>query len=346
MVMNNGLRAAFVAPLIGLVLATVAAGAGEDDRTLLARLDDLLAADKAAAVVELARRQLAAEAVAPADIWRVRQRLAVALLALDEPLSAVAELETALIAAPADAALHLNLGRALWRLDKRGRAVAEFEQAVDLAPREFLWRLEYAEALLAMGIEREALRQVRLARSSCADCPQALRAEANVHLQREDAAAGREVLDLLYALDRRPEIRHRLAWAHWNVGDAEAVVALLDTVTVAQLTGSEVMILIQADRRLARTERAIAWVRHEPPLLADGWRPEHSFWAILSEICLDGRFLGEALTAIERALAMKPATAVYHHNHAAVLQRLGRHTEAQAALARAGRLAADRSEEP
>ncbi len=313
--------------------------AESDDQLLLARLDELLAAGRPQAVVEAAHAMLAEDRVEARNVWRLRQRLAVALLDLDQPAAAVPELEAALAVAPADPALHLNLGRALWRLGRRGHAVAEYEAALDLAPDEYLWRLEYAEALLGLAIHRDALREIRRARAACADCPAALRAEVNVHVARGDVGGGREALELLYAGQRQPEVRRLLAAALWAADQPVAVAALLDTVATAALTGAEVMILIQADRRLQRAARARAWLAGDQPQLADGWQPSHEFWAIAAEICLAGGHHEDALRAIDRAVASSPSTAVYHHNRAAVLSQLGRTREAEEALARAKRLA-------
>jgi tetratricopeptide (TPR) repeat protein len=98
------------------------------------------------------------------------------------------------------------------------------------------------------------------------------------------------------------------------------------------------MILLQAERRLGRSERARTWVAEAAPRVADGWCPGHEFWAIASEVCLAAGRDELALTAIDRALTLAPANAVYHHNRAAILLRLDREAEARLALEAAQRL--------
>ena len=63
-----------------------------------------------------------------------------------------------------------------------------------------------------------------------------------------------------------------------------------------------------------------------------------SFWALSAEICLAADEAAAALLASDRAIALRPDVAVYHHNRAAALVRLGREDEARAALAEARRL--------
>jgi tetratricopeptide (TPR) repeat protein len=302
------------------------------------RLDELLASGRPEAVVRDVRSMLASGEIEAHNVWRMRQRLAVALLDLGKSADAVAELEAALKDAPDDPALHLNLGRALWRLDRRGRAIAEYGAAVELAPERWLWRLEYAEALLDLGIRRDALRQIKQARMICGDCSGALTAEVNAHLDLDDPAGALDALLLLFY--RRPgkDVRRLLVMALWESGDAAGVAALLDSVAVSDLTGDEMMFLIQSDRRLKRADRALAWVRGDRPILPDRGKSEPDFWAIASEICLVSGHPREALTAIDRALAEKPEVAIYHHNRAVILMQLGRDAAAEAALAEARRL--------
>lgn len=312
----------------------------------LTQLDRLLAEGQAAAAAEQARALLAGDSVEPRNVWRVQQRLAVALLDLDRPGEAVPLLEAALQTAPEDPPLHLNLGRALRRLGRVGRAMAEFEAAVTLAPDRHRWRLEFAEVMLDLGIRRDALQQIHLARATCGDCLEALRAEATYHQRVGDPGGAVEVLRRLHAAQPQPEVRRLLAGAHWARGDAAAVAALLDTIATDRLSGTEVMILVQADRRLGNGERALDWARQPLFRAANGWQPGADFWAIVSEICLEAGHAGPALTAIDRAIESRPQTAVYHHNRAAVLVRLDREEEARQALAEAQRLDPSLKETP
>jgi len=172
-------------------------------------------------------------------------------------------LESALAVAPQNPALHLNLARALQQLGRLGRAVAEYETAVQLAPDRPLWRLEFAEAMMNLGIRRDALVQIRLARSACGDCPEALRAEAVYHQEVGQPAASVEPLDRLFALRPLPTIRQMLVHALWEAGESDRVIAVLDTVADARLTGTEVMFLLMSSgpspRRSAWPQVRMSW---------------------------------------------------------------------------------------
>lgn len=344
----GGLPRIFVVATLVLLLGG-SGGSGETEvRTVdeLARLDRLLAGGQPELAAETARSLLESATLAERHVWQVRERLGVALLALDQPAVAVKELEAAMLDAGSDPTLHFNLGRALRRLGQRGRAVAEYAEAVALAPHRFEWRLEYADAMQELGIRRESLQQIRLARASCGDCPDALRAEVNHHRTIGDPASSLEPLRDLYALQPVPEVRRLLVDAIWVSGDASGVATLLDSLPAASLTGPEIMILAQANRLAADARRATAWVRQSPPETADGWRPDAVFWAIVSETCLQAGEPADALTAIDRAVALQADVAIYHHNRAAILVRLGRTAEAEAALAEARRLDPDLGETP
>jgi len=322
-----------------VVGAVVLAGSAWSDVSAdLARLDDLISAGRPLEAITLARSLLADPEYEPRSVWRVRQRLGVALMAAGRPEEAVADFEAALLIEPAEPALHLNLGRALRRTGQGGRAVAEFGVAIDLAPDAWSWRLEYAEALSALGIQRDALAQIRLARAACNDCPEALRGEANHFLARGDAAGSIEPLRALLAVQADPAVRRLLAGNLSALGDAAGVVALLDTVPEETLAGQEVMDLLQADRALGHCARALAWIRGEARPGAGDWQPGSDFWAIAAEICLAAGHAADALTAIDRALAISAGSAVYHHNRAAILLELGREDEARRALREARRL--------
>jgi tetratricopeptide (TPR) repeat protein len=324
--------------LVGQEGSVALAADRESDPDRLIRLDRMLGEDQAAQVVAEVRKLLAAGAGEPRHAWLYQQRLAAALLVLERPDEALPVLESALAVAPQDPALHLNLARALQQLGRLGRAVAEYETAIQLAPDRPLWRLEFAEAMMSLGIRRDALVQIRLARSACGDCPEALRAEAVYHQEVGQLAASVEPLDRLFAVQPLPTVRQMLVHALWGAGESDRVIAVLDTVADGRLTGAEVMILLQAERRLGRGERARTWVAQEAPRVADGWRPGHEFWAIASEVCLGTGQDELALNAIERALALAPESAVYHHNRAAILLRLDREDEARLALETAQRL--------
>lgn len=305
----------------------------------LQTLDRLLGAGRAEDVVSKARQLLESGQLEDRYTWQIRQRLGVALLSVGRPADAVLVLEEVIVEAPDDAASHLNLGRALVQLGKPGRAMAEMQQAVALAPDRALWQLEYGEVLAALGIHAEAHRAIVEARRLCGDCPPALLGEANLHLARGAYADAVEPLATLYHMERLPDVRRLLVHSLWNLGDAEGVGAVLDSLDTALLSGEELLVLVQADRARGLVRRSLDWGENGLGDLPLDARSAADFWAIVSQVCLDCGASETALSAIDRAVALRPEAAIYHQNRAAVLVALGRDDEARRAVARAEALA-------
>lgn len=334
-----------LAPALVLAAAGGACAAAADDAELAA-IDALLERGAGDAALKRAESLLVSPDLEPRNAWRARQRLAAALLVLGRPAEAVPVLEAALADAPREAALHLSLGRAWRARGQAGRAVASYQRALALAPSRPLWRLEYAEVLGELGARRDAAREIDAARELCGDCRPALLAAADLALAAANHEAAIEPLRRLRALGAGPRVRGLLVAALWNAGRPAAVAAVLDTVPGTRLSGAEMMVLVQVERRLGRTARALAWAGGEAGDLPCGWRPPADFWAITAEICLGAGEPAAALQALDRALAGRPDVALYHHNRAAALAALGREEEARRALATARRLDPDRGESP
>jgi tetratricopeptide (TPR) repeat protein len=142
-------------------------------------------------------------------------------------------------------------------------------------------------------------------------------------------------LMLLYASAPAAEVRLLLGQCLWNTGDAAGVAALVDTIADGALDPRERMLALQADRRLGRPDRALAYVAAgDDGVDGVALTADHA-WALVAEICLAAGHAPEALAAIDRAVARAPRRAVHHHNRAAILVALGRQDEARAALDRA-----------
>ena len=329
--------------LVAVILTAPTRGEESDqqkDGAFLANLDQLLTRGEAQQVVDLAIEALRAQTVHPRNQWRVQERLAVALVDLDRAPEAVSIIEDALAENPDEPSLHLYLARALRQMGQKGRAVAEFRQAVDMNPSQYQWRLEYAEMLLALNIRRDALTQIRLARRECGDCDEALRGEVNFHLTVGNSAAALEPLQVLNSRGSDRDIQSLLIQALWAAGDSEAVVTMIDTLGVESLNGAEVLILAQAERMLGKAVQSRVWAQGGQEVLPGQWAAPATFWAIVSETCLLDEDLDQALMAIDRAIALEPGRAVFHHNRAAILVALGRQEEARQALAESERIAA------
>ena len=332
--------------LMVMVSVAVVGLAANDDEAKLDQLDSLLAAGRAEEAARLAAGYLETSEPDARNCWRFRQRLGVALIASGQAAAAVPVLERALEESPAEPALHQNLGQALRALGHRGRAVAEFQTAVTLAPDRFLWRLEYAEVLLDLGIGREALAEVNAARRLCADCPEALRGAVSFYFTTGDMAAAIEPLRRLHDVAPTRQNRLMLVQALWAGGEVAAVAELLDPVPEVELSGAELVILIEVDRRLGRSERARRWAAGEADAMASLVDQPHHVWAVVSEICLAAGQPELALTAIDRALADRADVALYHHNRAAILIALGHPDQARRALDEARRLDPDLGDSP
>ncbi len=311
-----------------------------DDDAELVLIDELLAQGDPAAALARAEALAVSPDLERRNRWRARQRLGAALVAVGRAAEAVPVLEAA-IGEVEEASLHLNLGRALAALGKRGRAVAEYQRALLLDPTEPIWQLEYAEVLLALGVQRDAELAIARARDLCGDCPPSLRAAANLALVRGDHAGAIEPLTALFERGGEAEIRELLVESLWNLGDVDGASAVLDSVAVPGLSPDEMMVLAQLERRHQRADRVVGWVTDPRGTLPEGWQPPARFWAVCAEVCLAAGLPAVALTAIDRAIASEPAVGLYHHNRAAALVGLGRDDEARRALAEARRLSPD-----
>lgn len=320
---------------LGLVMLSTAHA---DDDAELQRIDELIHEGRADEALQRVEALLASPELEPRNLWRARQRLGAALVAVGRPEDAVALLEAVIREVDDEATPRLNLARALVALGQPGRAVAEFQRALQLDPRHVEGYLEYGDALLSLGARREALRQIQAARELCGDCSQALRAEANLHLVagRQDEAVA--PLRALLVRGGGPEVRKLLVAALWNTGRAEAAAALLDTLSGEALSADEMLVVAQLERQRGRAGRARLWLDDPPRDLPAGWRPPARFWALASEACLAEDLPQLALAAVDRALERRPDVAVYHHNRAAILLQLGRQDEARQALDEARRL--------
>ncbi|MEZ4387595.1 MAG: tetratricopeptide repeat protein [Candidatus Krumholzibacteriia bacterium] len=311
----------------------------------LRTIDAWLDAGEAAAALQRSSALLAAPDLDPRNRWRVRQREAAALIALGRPGEAVDILESVLQDAD-EPTLHVNLARALVALGQRGRAIAEYQLAVLADASDPAWHLEYADVLRDLGALRDAAREIAEARRLCGDCPPALRADANLALSRGDHLAAIAPLQALLERGGGPEIRALLVASLWNGGQTDTLAAVLDTVATSDLSPAEMLVLVQLERRRQRAERVLAWVRHPERELPTGWQPSADFWALSGEVCLGADAAAEALLAFDRAIALQPRAALYHHNRAAALVRLGRDREAREALDEARRLDPDLGRTP
>ncbi len=299
----------------------------------LARVDSLLAAGEAAAAVALTRDLLAATPQQPEIVWRIRERLGVALDRCGQADEAIAQFELALRDAPDAASVHLNLATALVAAGRRGRAFAEFEAAARLDPGNWRARLDYGQILLQYGQRAGASEHLREAARLCGDCPEAERALAMLLLEDQDFTGALPLLERLHA--RHPEaadFRDNLALARLRTGSAQDAIALLAPFWPVELGVTGKTILLEADRVVGSPDRARELAGASSPPDAAG---EARLWSLAAVVCLEQGFLVEALQAADRAIGLDPSDAASRQNRALILERLGRHEEAVAEWERA-----------
>ncbi len=333
----------------GLVIAgavvSVVAGAqpsnsGKSGDDAIARIDSLLAVGRADQAVDETGRLLGAADLPPRLQAQLTQRRCVALQTAGRWQDAVPVCEEAVLLAGRDAANHQNLATCLQRLGQLGRAAGELEEALELDPTRTDWRLQYARILLDLGARRESLRQIDLAASACPDCPAVDRARADHALRTGQPDLAIPPLRRLLRAEPSSQLRERLVQACWDAGRPADVDSTLAGTPLESLSHQELMLLLQADRERAVTDRArrLAPGGVDAGRVPAAARTDPRFWGLVSELCLLGGDPAAALAAIDTALALAPRDARWHHNRAAVLVKLGRETEAAAALTRAREL--------
>jgi tetratricopeptide (TPR) repeat protein len=323
-----------------VAVATAVAAPGRSPQPAgdaLARLDSLLAANRADEAAVEAARMLDAADLAPQIRAQVTQRRCVALQAAGRLQEAVPVCEEAVLLAAQDPVNHQNLATCLQRMGQLGRAAGELEQALELAPTRNDWRLQYARVLLDLGVRQESRRQIELAAAECPDCPLVDRARADHALRTGQPEQAIAPLQRLMRAEPSPQLRERLAQACWDAGRPAGVDSALADVPLGSLSSLEITLLLQADRERGITERArrLAPGGAEAAEVPASVRDDPRFWALVSELCLVGDDPAAALAAIDAAIALAPQDGRWHHNRAAVLLRLGREKEAAEALARA-----------
>jgi tetratricopeptide (TPR) repeat protein len=300
----------------------------------LARLDSLLAADAAAAVgyAEAGARF----ADDPVHGWSWQQRWGVALLRVGRVREAVPRLENAIRMAPYIAENHRNLATALMELERPGRAVAEFEQAVELAPDDPRLRLEYGQALSALGLDQDALRELQTAAHLCEGCVEASRALALFHMAGNRPVRAKPYLDHLNRADPTDWSRKSLALAYLRQGQPDSASLILETIAPDERDSEAWSLLAEADRERGRGERWLGLVRESRPgfSLPSDLREQPTFWAVIAEaLRRDGRF-EDALAAIDSALVRAPGDTVFLVNRIVLLEELGRESEREEAVER------------
>lgn len=320
--------------LLVLVAVFLFRGAGARDRESvileanagLAAVDSLIQVDPGEAVGR-ARALMARFGDDPLYGWQVEGRLATALLVAGRPAEALPLLENLVRRAPHEAAGHRNLAAALRQLGRRGRALTEYGLVVELAPDDAAARLEYGQYLLEFRNWSLAEHHLLEARRLCGGCPEAEGALANLYLGQGNWAAAVVPLRRLADAGAGPKVERSLYAALARSGGDAELIARLEARGLPGLDEEQFRLLVDAEGRLGRVDhsRNFATGGGEWPRLP----AEDGFWG---QVALNLLAAGEweaGLTAVDRAIALAPASVTHRTNRVVLLQELGREEEAR-----------------
>ncbi|MBC8424589.1 hypothetical protein H8E07_10730 [bacterium] len=301
-----------------------------DFQLTIAVTDSLMSAGAHAAAADAAIALLDDNRLFQHQRWPLHQRAGLALQKLGRTDEALVHLEQAVIWAQAEAVNHRNLATLLVEMERPGRALSEYREACELDLRSWEYRVEYGNVLMVYGQDALAERAFAEAAAICPDCPDVHRAWSRFLLDRQDYGGALPHLETLFAAwpeDR--EVRSLLALARLRTEGAAGALALLAPAWGEGLGDRDVRIVLEADRLLGRSDRALSLAVS----LGDGHAgsSDPALWAQAALICIDAGLDEEALVLIDRAVALDPLEASYLHNRVLVLRRLGRDREADRA---------------
>jgi len=296
------------------------------ERTI-ARADSLYAEERYEAAADATAELLEDNRLFQHQRWPLHQRAGLALQKLGRHEEALVHLEQAVIWAQAVAANHRNLATLMVEMDRPGRALSEYREACELDPGNWIYRLEYGQLLVDYGQDAAAERVFAEAAAACPECPEVPRARSRLYLERGDHAAALPHLERAFEL--RPEdreVRSLLALSRLRSDQAEAALALLGPFWSGGPGDRDARIILEADRRLGRTDRALSLALS----LGDGTAvsTDPDLWAQAALVCIDAGRDEEALALIDRALLLAPRHTGYLNNRILLLRRLGREGEA------------------
>ncbi len=303
-------------------------------RTGLAEIDSLLESGQSAAAVRKAQRLFKQMGADPLYGWQIQGRLGLAQLRDGKPAEALPHLEAVIRRNPNDHVGHRNFAAALLAIGRKGRALTEFSLAVELAPGDYEARLEYGQVLALFGDVQKSRTQLEVARSLCADCPEADRALAGVLLEAGEFEAAIEPLGRIMVREPTAWARRSLAQAMAGAGRDRDLLDFLDTHALTGLSAEEMNLAVETEGRLGESARSLVCLRALtdpaalPGGLDDGLLTDHGFWGRVSLNLLESGNYDEGLEAVERAISLAGENVVYRNNRVVLLLKLGRREEA------------------
>ncbi len=314
-------------------------------QSVIALVDSLMAREDYDDAADAAIEHLQHGTIFQRHRWRLHQRAGLALQALGRYREALDHLEKAVLWAQTEAVNHRNLATLMIDMDRPGRAMSEYREACELDPGNQAYLVEYAHVLMVYGQHELARRALEDASALCEDCPEVRHAWSRLALDLQDHAAARPHLERLLVL--RPddaEVRSLLALVRLRTDDADGALGLLAGEWEGGLSDRDMRIVLEADRVLGQTGRAVA-LALSPGETALGTR-EPAIWAQAALICIDADRDAEALVLVDRALALAPDDVSALNNRVLLLRRLGRDAEADRAWERLLELDPSREETP
>jgi len=255
-------------------------------------------------------------------------RLGVALLRSDRPEEALPLLEAQVVADPAVALAHRNLGACLLAMGRRGRALSEYQQVVELDPRNAHARLEYGQVLLDFRINEDAGRELLMAAGLCNDCPEVQPALGRYYMAVNQPAEAAPYWEAVWTATANPVARQNYLKALLDSGQDAAALDFLSSLPMDGLSGVELQQMAAAEGRLGIIEQSLRFAHFlddkssgEEVLLKVGGDP--LFWALVSLNLLKAEHFSESMAAVEKALSLDPENIVYLNNRVVLLQKLG-----------------------
>ncbi len=260
-------------------------------------------------------------------------RLAIALLRADQPEEALPLLEARVINHPSEAQAHRNLGACLLALGRKGRALSEYKQVVELEPGNANARLEYGQVLLDFRIFKDAGDQILTAAGLCDNCLEVQPVLARYYQAVSQPANAVGPWRSYWLETGNPVARRNLLKVLLESGQDQEVLDLLLLDSPQDLPLDELQQMVAAEGRLGVSDQSLWFARRlveegETLGLPGSVADDPWFWGQVSINLLASGRHGEALAAVNRAIALEPVSVVFLNNRVVLLQKLGRHQEA------------------
>lgn len=256
------------------------------------------------------------------------EALGTALIALDRPADAIAELEKAARLKPGDAAIEGNLAIALWRGAEGARAIPHFEAALrlGLSPLDPAFLNSYARALASAGRREEALQQFAAEEQITGPRAEIEDAIGTVHAQMQHWDEARAAFER--ALSQDPDFvpaRIHLGAVYRQQRDLNAAMAVLEP--AAKSDPPNALALAEYGRTLAdagQDEAAAA-------ALEQALRLQPNLQGAAGDLAMALQRLGrqqEAIPWFEKAIAAEPNNGSLLANMGLAMTLMGKAKEA------------------